>query len=107
MAVTGQKIWSTPEMDSRDEHERADQLINPTPTVISIPLTRQGQVRCDLSLPPALEDSLLSMIHPFHVSKELRARPSCDVLVPSAKLWTERQQRPHEVMNSAALLIFV
>lgn len=29
MAVTGQKIWSTPEMDSRDEHERADQLINP------------------------------------------------------------------------------
>jgi len=57
MAVTGQKIWSTPEMDSRDEHERADQLINPT--LISIPLTRQGQVRCDLSLPPALEDSLL------------------------------------------------
>ena len=105
MAVTGQKIWSTPEMDSRDEHERADQLINPT--LISIPLTRQGQVRCDLSLPPALKDSLLSMIHPFHVSKELRTRPSCDLLVPSAKLWTERQQRPHEVMNSAALLIFV
>jgi hypothetical protein len=38
MAITGQKIGSTTEMDSRDEDEHADQMIDLAPAVISIPL---------------------------------------------------------------------
>lgn len=43
MAITGQKFGSTTEMDSRDEDERADQMIDLAPAVISIPLNVNGQ----------------------------------------------------------------
>jgi hypothetical protein len=43
MAITGQKIGSTTEMDSRDEDEHADQMIDLAPAVISIPLNVNGQ----------------------------------------------------------------
>ena len=70
--------------------------------MISIPLTRQGQVRCDLSLPLPLEDSFVvhdpstsvkSCAHVLHVMYWCQ--------VPNSGLNVNNGH-----MNSAALLIF-